>query len=73
MNEKKCSKETELALLKQIQEHQNLKIDDIHRAIVGNGKPGLRDEMSQLQGALKFSQIIFGIIISIITLITVFL
>jgi len=45
----KCSKETEIALIKQDSKNMLNKIDEIHKAIVGNGKPGLLKEVHELK------------------------
>ena len=68
-----CSKQTEIALIQQLQSHQASKIDDIHRVIMGNGKPGLKTEMDQIKGALKLTQISFGVVAVIISIVLLFI
>lgn len=62
--------DTKLALLEQSQFHITEKVNEIHKVIVGsNGTRGLRDEMSELRGGIKYTQIVFGVLMSIITII----
>ena len=63
-----CDKDVEIALIQQLQRHQSQKIDEIHHAIMGNGKPGMRSEMDQLKGALKLTQIIFTVAALIVSI-----
>lgn len=64
---------TEIELIKKDIEFTNEKLVDIHHILKGNGKKGLVQEMSEYRGALKFSQIAFGVIVAVITLIFSFL
>ncbi|NCD07712.1 MAG: hypothetical protein EOL97_16505 [Spirochaetia bacterium] len=73
MEEHKCSKETEIALIKQNQEYINHKIEEIHKVIVGNGRLGLADKMAQIEGALRFTQVSFGILMGLISVVIGFL
>ena len=45
----KCGKETEIALIKQNNVQLVGKINEIHKAIVGNGKPGLLKDVHELK------------------------
>ena len=51
-----CNKDIEIALIQQLQTHQSVKIDEIHKAIMGNGKIGMKAEMDQIKGALRLTQ-----------------
>lgn len=66
-----CMKEVEIALLRSELEHISKKVDEVHKAVVGNGKPGLTDRISSIEGGLKFSQFIFGAITLGILIMTV--
>ena len=48
-----CKQETNIALLKQNQEYQTKMIEEMHHKILGNGKPGLIDEVSGLKNSIK--------------------
>lgn len=67
----KCTKETEIALINERQLTMEKKIGEIHHAIVGNGKPGLRTEVDMAKGAIKFLQIIISVVIVVFTVISV--
>ena len=63
---------TEIQLIKQLQIQQSQQISEMHKAIMGNGRKGIRAELDELRGALKMTQVIFtilGFIISVIMLI----
>lgn len=49
-----CRKEKEIAILQEKITNINEKMEDIHKALMGNHKPGLIDEFSQWKGALRF-------------------
>lgn len=40
--------------------HQSEKIDEIHKILVGNGKPGLLAEWNQWKGAARLFNILVG-------------
>jgi hypothetical protein len=42
-----------LARLEEQNKTQTRDISEIHKAIIGNGKPGLRTEMDEVKGSLK--------------------
>ena len=43
----KCQKEVELALLKQNSETMTKQVNEIHEKIMGNGKPGIVDDINK--------------------------
>lgn len=45
--------------------NQDKKLNEIHKILVGNGRPGLLDEWNQFKGGAK----LFGILISLATLV----
>jgi len=45
----RCNKETEIELLKQDNAYIKTKVEEIHRALIGNGKPGLKNDVEQLK------------------------
>lgn len=69
MTEHRCTKETEIELIKQQNIYMREKVDEIHKILVGNGKPGIVTEMNEIRGGLKFTQIIFGVIMAILSLV----
>jgi hypothetical protein len=58
----KCSKEVDIELIKQNNAYMCEKIEEIHKILVGNGKPGLVTEFNEIRGALKFTQVFFGLL-----------
>ena len=44
-----CSKETEIALMSQKQDQIVKQVNEIHKAIMGNGRPGLLRDVQELQ------------------------
>lgn len=44
-----CSKETEIALIKQDLDASKKLLVEIHHSILGNGKPGIRRELDELK------------------------
>ena len=69
MAKRHCLKETEIEILKQSQSHIKEKVDDIHKILVGNGKKGLINEINQFKGGLRATQLVFALVIMIITII----
>ena len=57
-----------LARLETSDVHQMKKIDEIHKALVGNGQPGIIAEWNQWKGAVRFFGIVIGGCISILGL-----
>ena len=49
MVDHKCEKDTDIELLKHTNKHITKKIDDIHKALMGNGKPGLITDVNELK------------------------
>ena len=47
---------------------QSDKINEIHKALMGNGQPGLLAEWNQWKGGVKFFGIAFGIALSILSI-----
>lgn len=58
----------EIELIKQSNQHVKDRLDQIHYILSGNGKPGLVQEMNEIRGALRFTQILFTIVLGIATL-----
>lgn len=54
MPAKKYYKDPEIAVLKEKINNMNEKMDDIHKALMGNHKTGLIQEFSELRGTVKF-------------------
>lgn len=44
----RCNKETDIELIKQDIAHMKTILNDVHKSIVGNGKPGLQKEVQSL-------------------------
>ncbi|TRZ48105.1 MAG: hypothetical protein D4S01_10995 [Dehalococcoidia bacterium] len=63
------SQTTNIALIQQGQVNQRKILREIHVAIVGNGKPGLKDEVTEIKGGLKAFKWIYGALISLIGII----
>lgn len=79
-----CSKETEIALLKQQFEslvnsmntrfdNQDKKINEIHVSIVGNGKPGLKERMDKAEGGMTAIKTVYGLLIAGLGLVIAFI
>jgi len=56
-----CSKEAELAVISASIKNMNEKINDIHKHIVGNGRPGLLERVSNLEIGAKVTYAIIGL------------
>lgn len=56
-----------LARLETSDTHQTKKINEIHRALIGNGQPGLIAEWNQWKGTVRFFGVIGGIFISLLS------
>lgn len=69
----RCSKETEIELLKQSMDYSNKKLDEIYKILSGNGKNGMINEMSEIRGALKFTQVFFGLFLAGLSLVVMVL
>lgn len=54
----------DVAVLKSQYKYSVDKIDEIHKILVGNGKPGLKDEFNRWKGIVKGISITFGIMIA---------
>jgi len=75
----KCNKEKEIlemhsdiAAIKEQNKNQNDLIKDIHKVLVGNGKPGLVNEFNQWKGASRALQWIFGTVIALLSIVIAF-
>ena len=44
-----CSKETEIALIKNNQDYQTKMLEEMHHRLLGNGKPGIIADIQELQ------------------------
>jgi hypothetical protein len=44
----RCTKEAEIAVINERQAQMMQKINDIHKIVVGNGKPGLMEELKTI-------------------------
>ena len=64
----KCNKEAEIAVIGIKMEHVEEKIVEMHKALMGNGKPGLIDEHNQFKGAVKTMKWVIGITIPLLAL-----
>jgi hypothetical protein len=62
-----CNKETDIALIKQEMTYIREKMDNIHDKLLGNGKPGLFDEINQVKGSIKTVAFIGGVVTFVIT------
>lgn len=47
--------------------HQTKKINEIHKALIGNGQPGLIAEWNQWKGTVRFFGITIGIFVSLLS------
>lgn len=68
MSTHKCNKETEIELIKQGSSYTNKKLDEIYKLLVGNGRKGLCDEIREAKGAVRATQFVFGVVISVVTI-----
>ena len=59
-----CIKETEIALLIENNKNINDKINDIHKHLVGNGRPGLLERVSNLEIGAKIIYVLLTLIIA---------
>lgn len=57
----------DVATLKADNVNQTKKINEMHKALMGNGQPGLIAEWNQWKGGVKFVGIILGSIVSILS------
>jgi hypothetical protein len=69
MAEHKCNKETEIEIIKIKMDNMESKVNDIHKALVGNGKPGIITRMDKQEGALNAIKWIVGVSIPIFAII----
>ena len=60
-----CNRETEIELIKHNLEDINTKLDDIKKHIIGNGRTGLLERVSNLEISNKVSYIIIGLSIAV--------
>ena len=56
-----CSKEADIAVMSTKIKNIEEKVEDIHKMLMGNGRPGLIQRMDIAEGGLKASQWIAGI------------
>ena len=47
-----CVKETEILLIQRDNDYIKQRLDDIYKALIGNGKPGLRSDMRHVTNQL---------------------
>ena len=67
-----CNKEAEIAVINERQEYMAKQLNDIHKALMGNGKPGLIHEFNQWKGFVKGAAWLFsGAILLLTTAMTV--
>jgi hypothetical protein len=64
-----CSKETEIELIKQSIENIEEKVNDIHRHLVGNGRPGLLERVGNIEISQKVIYAIISLLIAGITIV----
>lgn len=57
-----------LAKLEVSDTHQAKKINEIHKALIGNGQPGIIAEMNQFKGGSKLFGAIISVFIGILSL-----
>lgn len=67
-----CAKETEIELIKQNLDMINNKLDDIHRHIVGNGRAGLLERVSNLETASKVMYVVVSLAVAAFGVLAVF-
>lgn len=58
--------EVKMAVLDTRSKNQEKKVNEIHKALMGNGQPGLLAEWNQWKGTVKFLGTIVGISISLL-------
>jgi len=58
----------DVATLKADNINQSKKINEMHKALIGNGQPGLVAEWNQWKGGVKFFGIAIGIFISLLSI-----
>lgn len=63
----KCDKETEIELIKNKIITMEKKVDDIHRHLVGNGRPGLLERVSNNETIIKVGYTIIGLFLAALT------
>ena len=68
-----CNKETDIALIHQ--EIKTIKESQLRmeHAVLGNGKPGLKDEMTELKGGLSAFKWVYGALIGLIGVVIAFM
>ena len=64
-----CDKEAEIAVMGTKLENVEEKINDIHKVLIGNGKPGIVTRMDKQEGALNAIKWIVGVSIPIFAII----
>ena len=62
-----CSKEAELATMSANLSNMNKKINEIHKHIIGQERPGLLERVSNLEIGSKVAYAITGIALAVIT------
>lgn len=68
-----CHQETEIALLKQSMETNNLLTKEIHNSVVGNGRIGIKTQVELLRQGQKRIYWVLGIMLVGSAIIKVFL
>jgi len=68
-----CTKEKEIVELCVHMNNVMRKVDDIHKHLVGNGRPGLLERVSNMEVGAKIGYVIIGVVISVVTLFLTFL
>lgn len=64
-----CNKETEIALIQKDMAYTKEKVDIIYEKLMGNGKPGLFDEINQVKGSVKAMAVLGSVITFVMSLI----
>lgn len=64
-----CNKEAEIAVMQEQHRTMAKQIGEIHKTLVGNGRPGIVEEVNRLKNLQRGMFIAGGIIISVLTLV----
>ena len=57
-----CNKEEEITEIRENISAMNVKINDMHKAIMGNGREGMITKIAKVEGVIGFGKWIVGLI-----------
>jgi hypothetical protein len=59
----------DVAVIKEQNKHHNQLLNEVHKALCGNGKPGLIDDVNKMKGGILAFRWIVGVILTILTIV----